>query len=405
MALMNGFPPLPDAQVTLANWRTFPYVKWSFQHVREIVPSADIVNDPANVATLEASPLPIGDIPFRDIDGATRNISEFLDRTDTDAFVVLHRGKLLAERYANGMTATTPHILMSVSKSLLGLLAGVLSEDGTLDVQKPASFYVPELKGSAYEHAVIRDLLDMRAGVEFDEDYVNHPALMIQYRKAMNWHPSEPGEQPSDLRAFLSRLRPRSAYQGQFDYLSPNTDLLAWVIERASDRRYADLLSERLWQRIGAAANAYITVDRLGAPRAAGGVCTTARDLALVGAMVAGNGSVDGRQVVPENWIRDILNGGDTQAWNAGSFTELYPQTPMHYRSKWYVETAADGYAFALGVHGQNLFVAPDLGLVIVKLSSQPQALDVAMIRSTTLATRAIHNYVKASPPHFPMES
>ena len=133
--LMRGFPPAPEGQVTLANWRTPPFNRWAFHHVREIVPSADIPNDPGNVIPLPAAPAELSSL-FE---------NRFLEETDTDGLVILHRGKLVFEHYANGMTAETPHILMSVSKSMLGLLAGILAARGDLQLDSPVTKVIPEV--------------------------------------------------------------------------------------------------------------------------------------------------------------------------------------------------------------------------------------------------------------------
>src|SRR3989454_1127727 len=153
--LMNGFPPTPDAQVTLANWRTSPFNRWAFHHVREVVPSADLPNDPANTLELPSAPVDMGKL----------GIDQFFDETNTDGLVILHRGRIVFERYANGMTTESPHILMSVSKSLLGLLAGVLADRGALEPDRAVTDVIPEVGGTAYKGATIRQLLDMRAGI------------------------------------------------------------------------------------------------------------------------------------------------------------------------------------------------------------------------------------------------
>lgn len=105
--LMQGFPPTPETQVTLANWRTAPYSRWAFHHVREIVASADIPNDPDAVFALPPEP---ADLDRLMVDGVA--LGSILDTTETDGIVVLHHGRLVFETYANGMDAFTPHILM-----------------------------------------------------------------------------------------------------------------------------------------------------------------------------------------------------------------------------------------------------------------------------------------------------
>jgi CubicO group peptidase (beta-lactamase class C family) len=386
--MMKTFPPEADAQVTLANWRTAPFNKWAFHHVREIVPSAEIPNDPEAVTAVPMSLEDLSSLGAADDAGRSLDLDGFLEATDTDALVILKGGRIIHESYANGMDRGTPHILMSVSKSMLGLLAGILVDRGILDLERQVTDIVPEVKPTAYAGATVRDLLDMRAGITFDEDYLATSGTIIEYRKATNWNPLGPGETEIDLRAFYANLTEGDGpHGGRFHYVSPNTDLLGWIIERSAGARYVDLMSELLWRPMGAGRSAYITVDRLGAPRVAGGMCATARDLALVGRMVASDGAIEGRQIVPAAWIADITSAGDPDAWNAGDFAALFPGVPMHYRSKWYIERpgpSGGAMLFGVGVHGQNLFVDAARDLVIAKFSSQALPLDETRIALTT---------------------
>ncbi len=374
MTLMDVFPPPAAGQVTLANWRTPPFHRWAFQHVREIVPSAAIAHDPASVWAL-----PVGGA---DLSGL--GLGEALASTATDAMVVLHRGRIVFEHYAHGMGVDTPHILMSVSKSVLGVVAAILAGQGRFDPAAPVVSLVPEVAGSAYAGATLGQLLDMRAGVLFDENYEAMSGAIIAYRKAQGWNPPAPGEAPTDLRGFFPTLAEGDGpHGGRFHYVSPNTDLLGWALERASGERYADLVSRLLWAPMGAQREAYITVDRLGAPRCAGGFCATARDLARLGLLIAQGGARDGRQIIPEAWIADITANGDAAAWDGGDFAHLFPGAAMHYRDKWYVSREETPMLFGLGVNGQNLFIDRARQVVIGKFSSQESALDVPAIGAT----------------------
>ena len=154
--LMNSFPPSPQGQVSLANWRTAPFNRWAFQHVREIVPSADIANDPSNVRPLPAATMDIDGLRIPDPAGPALTLDAFLQRASTDALVVLRDGRMVIERYANGMGPRIPHILMSVSKSLLGLVTGTLVRQGQVDTEALVTTMVPELIGTAYEGATVR---------------------------------------------------------------------------------------------------------------------------------------------------------------------------------------------------------------------------------------------------------
>jgi CubicO group peptidase (beta-lactamase class C family) len=385
--LMQGFPPPPDARVTLANWRTAPFNRWAFHHVRELIPSADIPNDPASVLELPASPADLGPLRIERDAGPPMTFDRFLDETGTDGLVVLRGGRIVCERYANGMTAESPHILMSVSKSLLGLLAGVLVGRGVLTPERDVAAVVPEVGATAYRGATVRHLLDMRAGVRFDEDYLATSGPIIEYRKAGNWNPVEPGDPPADLRSFYRHLTESTGpHGGPLAYVSPNTDLLGWVIERATGARYADLMAELFWKPLGAERSAYVTVDRLGAPRCAGGVCTTVRDLARVGQLLVEGGARGGRQIVPERWVDDLVEGGDAAAWKAGNLATYFPGLAIRYRSQWYVREGPTPLLFGLGIHGQNVFVDRRRGIVIAKVSSQALPLDPAQIMLTAQA-------------------
>lgn len=352
-------------RTTLANWRTEPHNRWAFHHVCELIPSAEIAHDPRRVRELRAAPRELG-------------LEEFFRQTDGDGMIVLLRGRVVFERYRDGMPPHAPHILMSVTKSLLGLLFGELR----LDPETSVVDVLPELAGTAYRGATLRHLLDMRAGVAFDEDYLATTGPIVEYRKATGWNALGPGDEPSDLHSFYAVLtQSDGGHGGRFHYVSPNTDLLGWVIERASGRPYAELMSERLWKRIGAERSAYITVDRLGAPRTAGGMCVTLRDLARVGLWLIDN---------PTPWLDDLERNGERAAWDAGSFAAYFPGLPMRYRSQWYVLDGERPLVFGWGIHGQNLFVERKSELVIAKFSSQAVPVDVARMALTMQAVEGI---------------
>ena len=369
-------PPLVSP-VTLANWRSAPFNRWGFQHVRELIPSADIANDPQRVRDLPVVKRSL-DLRIEPDSGEPLTLDELLIETQTDALVIVHRGRVIAEHYANGMTFETPHILMSVSKSIMGLLFGSLG----IDADRPVADFVPELRATAYADATVRHLLDMRTGVAFNEDYLATSGAIVEYRKATGWNPLAPGEAPGDLHSFYQVLKQREApHGGRFHYISTNSDLLGWVIERATGRRYSELMSERLWKPMGAERSAYITVDRFGAPRCAGGMCTTARDLARVGQWMIEQ---------PSSWIDDIERNGDRKAWDSGSFAAFFPGMPIHYRSQWYVLQGGSPLVFGVGIHGQNLFIDRRNELVVAKFSSQAMPLDAPRIGLTMRAVSQI---------------
>jgi CubicO group peptidase (beta-lactamase class C family) len=267
----------------------------------------------------------------------------------------------------------------------------MLVDEGVLELDRPVEDLIPEVRSTAFSGATVGNLLDMRAGIQFDEDYLATSGMIIDYRKSHNWNPREPGDPPSDMRSFFQRFKQSDGpHGGRFHYVSPNTDLLGWVIERASNTRYADLVSARLWQPMGAERSAYITVDRLGAPRCAGGICATALDLARVGQLIVQGGRRDGKAIIPASWIDEIIEHGDAEAWNHGDFVSYFPDISMHYRCKWYVVRGAHPLLFALGVNGQYLFIDRTRQIVVAKLSSQDLPLDAERILLTFAGVEAI---------------
>jgi hypothetical protein len=389
--LMDDFPPAPDRLVTLANWRKAPFNAWGFRNVRRLIPTADI---PASrhAAKLEMSLEEIGHVGFTGHDGKPTSVNQALRATQTDAFVVLRRGRIATEWYGNGMSATTPHIIFSVSKSICGTLGGILSDRGLLDPDDRVVDYIPELTASVYAGCTIRHLLDMAVGIAFNEDYEDPKGDVVRYRHAAGWDPLPAGEAPIDLRSFLALQKPDGARHGElFHYVSTNTDVLGWVYERACEQPYADILSEYLWKPLGAEHDAYVTVDGHQAMRAAGGICVTPRDLARFGELIRRRGVADGRQVVPGTWIDDINERGDPEAWAASEFADMFPQAS--YRSKWYRIDRSKQVLCAFGIHGQWIYIHPEAELVIIRMGSEATPLDLDRVRGWRRGFDAIAEY------------
>jgi CubicO group peptidase (beta-lactamase class C family) len=362
----------PRSEVSLANWRLAPYSAWSFHNAAEMVPSAVI-------AAADGSEPPAADpswlLAQTRAGGAQEKIDDFLRRSHTDALVVMKDGKFVADFHAPHHDPRAPHIVFSISKSLTAILAGMLQEDGALDPNSPITDHVPEVAGSAYGDATVRHLLDMAVALDFDESYLDPESDFARYRRAMLWNPQLPGRAEEAMLGFLASLKKGAGDHGApFRYRSPNSDLLGIVVERAAGRRYAELMSQRLWKPMGAKADGFVTVDREGTARAAGGVSVTARDLARVGELMRNGGVTGGKRVLPESWVQDTLTGGDADAWRQGDFAHLLENG--RYRNKWYQTGFANGAFFAIGIHGQWLWVDPEAAVVVVRLSSQPEPVD-----------------------------
>ena len=362
---------------TLANWQQPPYNRWSFLHVREMVPTARIAPAAAGEARkLKRWKRPdIGGLEL-DTGGARMTLDELVESTFTDGMLVLHDGRVAYERYLNGMRPDTPHLLMSVSKSITATVTGILVGEGRLTPDTMVPDIVGDLRGSSFEGCSVRDLLDMRAGTRFNEDYDDPDADIRAAEPVFGWAPRTDPDAPADLRAYYPTLVNDGEHGGPFRYRSILTDLLGWVIEEASGERYAELVSRALWVPMGAEHEAEVTVDPGGNALADGGICCTLRDLARFGRLMAEGGRRDGTQIVPAEWVADTLQPAhdSVAAFEAEREPGLFGPG-SYYRNKWWVMDPQEPIYMGIGIHGQLLFIHGPARLVVAKMSTWPESL------------------------------
>ncbi len=374
--------------ITLDNWQDPPFNRWGLSHVTEIVPTAVVSRHPRQAMSVAAeagaSPLVRELVP-----------DSFLDETYTEAFLVMRGDEVLDERYRGDAGPADRHLLMSVSKSLCGLLVGRLVGEGLIDTSATVSTYVPELAGGGYSDATIQQVLDMTASVEYVEDYHNPAAHVHQQDRVAGWRPRL-DDDPADTYEFLRTLRPDGPHGKVFRYCSASTDVLAWVVESVTGRGYADVLSADLWARLDCREDAAITVDPGGFAFANGGVACTARDLAQVGRLVLSGGRVGDDQVIPATWIADTLAGGDQAAAAGSIFQSIHPGGS--YRNQWWSTGDDHGSVFATGIHGQYLWLDPATDVLVVKFSSLPVAVSEDSSRKHGEAFRRLTEALGGAP-------
>lgn len=351
--------------VRLGNWRMAPYSRWSFQNAGELVPSAHVFG---GSGTPEGAAVDISGLLGQTVSlpSGEQTVAAYLQRTHADALTVMRAGTFIGDWSAPTMGFGQRHIAFSISKSMTAVIAGALQDEGLLDPQAPVISILPEVAGSAYADATVQHVLDMAISVDIDEAYLDPQSPFGRYRRAMLWNP---GGGDEGLFEFLCTLKRLSDPHGEtFRYRSPNTDLLGVLLERVSGRRYPDLLREKLFAPLGARGAISVTVDREGTSRASAGVSLTPRDLARVGEMMRLGGTMNGKRLVSEDWVRDTITGGSRDAWLRSDFVSLFAEG--RYRNKWY--QVGDGSYCGIGIHGQWLYVNPASETVIVKMSSQP---------------------------------
>jgi CubicO group peptidase (beta-lactamase class C family) len=397
LRLMVGAPPFTaERLVTLENWGRPPYNRWAFQHVRELIPTARIPRGDGPVWELEREERDLSGIRFTVAQAKqdVLTVGELLDNTYTDGFLVLHRGRIVTEQYRNGLRPGSPHLLMSVSKSITGLVAGALAGRGALDVSATVESVVPELKATSFRGATVQQLLDMRTGTKFGEDYRDPDSEIAISDRVYLWSPDDGRPRPADALEYFATLGNDGEHGGPFRYRSILVDVLAWVLERAADERFPDLVASQLWQPMGAEHDAEITVDARGNPLADGGISATLRDAARIGqlALQRGRAGEGGEhQVVPVEWIDDTIAGASDgpQAFAQIDGAGAYPRG-AHYRNCWWVTNPDVPMFNAAGIHGQHVVVHVPSQTVVVKLSSWPFPVNSVFRRATVAAATAI---------------
>ena len=389
LGIMAGFPPLADKRITLENWDSPPFNRWSFQNIRSILPTRIISRGTGPVSAFPRAIQPLDEVTFTELDGSSRSVGAMLESTFTDGFILLHRGRVVMERYLNGMSEGSLHLSQSVVKSFVGTLAGIMVGRGLLRLDRPVSDYVPELAVCGYAGATLGQVLDMRSGVRFVEDYLDPDAEVSHLDRAAGWKPAIPGMTPAGIYDFILTLRQERPHGGHFAYRSIETDLLGWVLERTTGLGLADLMSRELWQPLGAETDGYMAIDRAGTCQADGGLNAALSDYARFGQMYLDDGFFNGRQIVPADWVANCRRG-DRDAFKPlyGERFAAFPEAG--YSRQWWVLDGKTGRHAALGVFGQMIYIDPPSQVVAVKLSSWPDFLNDPMRGTTIRALEAM---------------
>ena len=375
--IMKGSPPPLEYQVTLENWRKYPYNIWAFVNVRSIIPTSSIKFDPKQKIDFIKKLTNLDEIKISH-NNTEKKLKDILVDCNTDSFLVMHKGKLVFEFFNNFTTCETPHIIFSISKSLTSLLTGILVDKKLIDVNTTVSKILPETIGSAYEDATIRNVLDMNVASNFIEDYSGKAEIFQKYRSSTGWDIPSNNDMThlSGLHEFLSNLPKSMHLHGKkYHYCSPHSDLLGWIIERVSGEKYSKIISDLLFKPSGITNDANVTLDRFGATRSAGGISISPYDLLLISEMVRTNGANKNGQIVPENWINDIKNYEDNSCYLNQDDLKRFPNG--NYRSKWYQTGFEENEFCAIGIHGQNIWINPKKELTIIRMSSASDPINI----------------------------
>lgn len=322
------------------------------------LPISPVAKGPATWP-LERDPRDITQIRYTYL-GQTRTVAEYLRTTETDALVVLHNGRLAAESYANGYSALQPHQPWSVTKSFVSALVGIAIGEGRIaSVDDPIERYIPEIASSDWAGTTIRNILEMESGIQWDEENLD----LKKNLQVLEWRDVWldyvfGGKAGRDRNEFLMTLRRETPQGTVFHYNSANTQVLSWLVESVYGRSFTDLISEKLWQPMGMEADSSILTDRHGRAIASMGLYSVGYDLARFGQLYLNGGRTpDGRQIVPEAWVRESTNLAGPENVSGGE-----------YAYQWW-QNAADPTGFeAVGFQGNFISVSPSACTVAVRL-------------------------------------
>ena len=368
-------------------WDLAPYNRWAFQNVRQMVPTSEVWRGPGPVMPLPEAMQDLAGVRF-EIDGNLQSIGQFLDDSFTDGFLVLSKGKVVAERYMNRMQQRTTHLSQSVAKSVVGTVAGILNGRGELDFNAPVTEYLPDLARTAYRGATVQQVMDMTSGVHFDETYTAPDSHIAKVDRACGWKELVPGWPETMWQLILELTESEAAHGESFRYRSIETDVNGFILQQISGLALSELVSRELWAPMGAEEDAYFTVDRSGYGLADGGFNATLRDYARFGQLIVDGGMAHGRQIVPRAFIDDLPNGD--HAIFGGDNRIVLPKGAYH--NQFWIEEAGRPVVMCRGVFGQLIYIDRAAEFVAVKLSTWPDYTNPRRTRTALAAVRAIRS-------------
>ncbi len=393
---MVGFPPPPEKLIMQpeSDFFSFPKLRWTVCHIRELMPTKEVsrgIGPPVPLAY--AIDKGIDAVTFTPIGGGkAMTWKESLAANYTDGILILHKGRVVYEKYFGCLDRTGKHAAMSMTKSITGLLAEILVVEGRLDPKAKVSSIIPELKDSAFGAATVRQVMDMTTALDYSEDYSDPEADIWIYSRAASPLPKPKGYKgPNGYFEYLQTVRQNGVHGAAFGYRTINSDALGWILSRVTGKDVAHLLSERIWSRMGAEQDGYMTVDAKGTPFAGGGLSAGLRDLGRIGLLMLNGGKINGQRLFPKAVVGNIRAGGDKKAFARAGYKTLEGGS---YRSMWWVFHNAHGAFAARGVHGQTIYVDPTAEMVIVRLASFPTAKNAQIDPTSLPAYQAVARYL-----------
>ncbi|MGN4943744.1 serine hydrolase domain-containing protein [Bacillus cereus group sp. MYBK104-1] len=353
--------------VTKKNWLDDPYLRWSYTHMKEFTLINEVNHNPDQVSHFSTALQNLNDFAVERRSGNTTPLKKLLDDNKTDAFVVVHNGQLVYERYFNGYNESEPHGMASLAKVFTGAIIQSLAEEKRIDLEKTADTYIKELKNTPFGKATLQKLMDMQVSVEYPTHGYEHPALENQDAQlylASNILPRGKNyDGPMKIYDMLQEAKETAPPGSVFSYNNGSTETLAWIIRTITGKSLAENVSERIWSQIGMEENAYYVTDETKIEQASAGLNATARDMARFGQLLLNNGEYNRKQILPASITEDIKHVQEGEL-------AIGPGASISYHNQWWIPHNEQGAFEVLGSYGQTLYIDPKANMVIVHFSS-----------------------------------
>jgi CubicO group peptidase (beta-lactamase class C family) len=323
----------------------------SFSHLDTLYP----YNRLGKAAPPLVLPKAASEVSFRyRFENRTLSVDDFLERQRVTGLLIVKDGEILLERYQYDRMPTHRFVSHSMAKSLVCLAVGLALADGRIaSLDDKVSKYVPELAGYPYGDTSIRNILRMASGVQFKEVYDGHDDLSRFVRIRGSRGAIEA----------LQAFKVREAEQGaRFHYASSETVVLALVVRAVTGKTLSQYLTERLWQPMGAEADATWVRDISGLEAALGSFNAVLRDYGRLGVLLANDGAIGGKQVLPKGFLLEATDWHKQPAQFAPGRATPY----FGYGYQFWLFPGAKRRFALLGVYGQSIFVDPELKLAMV---------------------------------------
>ena len=286
--------------------------------------------------------------------GESYQVNQFLEETQTEGFLIIQADTIRIENYHLGLEPDEQHISWSMSKSFIATLIGIAVQQGKLNLEDEVTTLLPDFKDTGYEGVTVLDLLGMRSGVRFTEDYGDYNSDINRFGRAFAMGTS--------YREFAKTLENEVAPGSRCRYVSIDTQVLGFLLTEAMGQSLTELLQKYIWEPVGMEHKGGWIVDNTDYEMALGGILASLRDYAKLGQLYLNKGALNGHQIVSPEWV--------------SSATSRHPDQPasqhsqMGYGYQWWIPSNDTGDFMAIGIYDQFVYIHPEKDLVIAKLSA-----------------------------------